>query len=148
MNHLSIADKYPWKNKEQIVWQFTLFTVMGGIATAAHYAVLVVLVRGLYLSPVAASAAGYLVGALVSYILNFKITFRSHKQHLEALPRFLGVAVIGLGLNTSIMAICTGLLSLYYLVGQVLATVLVLIWNFVANRLWTFNEQGDTQHDN
>jgi putative flippase GtrA len=31
--------------------------------------------------------------------------------------------------------------GLHYLAAQVVATAFVLVWNFAANRLWTFEEK-------
>lgn len=122
--------------------QFMTFAMMGGIATAVHYAVLIGLVNGLVAPPVLASVVGYLTGAATNYVLNYKITFRSHKRHQEAFTKFFIVAASGLGLNTVIMVIGTEWLSIYYLFSQILATILVLIWNFTINRAWTFKESS------
>lgn len=118
--------------------QFLVFATVGGIATAAHYLLLIALVDGLHVAPVPASIAGYLAGAITNYILNYYITFRSHKPHQETITRFALVATLGLGLNTAIMGIGIHWLALHYLLSQLLATGLTLLWNFIANRFWTF----------
>jgi len=111
---------------------------MGGCATLLHYLVLIVIVQGFDGNPVAASAAGAAVGAVVSYFLNYYFTFRSRQQHLPALIRFLSIAIFGLLFNTFLVYIAYVWFGLHYLLAQVLATSIVLIWNFCANRLWTF----------
>jgi putative flippase GtrA len=92
---------------------------------------------------VISSALGFLVGAVTNYLLNYKLTFRSGKRHGEAATKFAIVAAVGLGLNTSVMAIFVDWMHLHYLLSQILATGLVLLWNFVANRQWTFSDQSD-----
>lgn len=89
---------------------------------------------------VVASALGFTVGALVNYYLNYHITFKSKKSHNEAIIKFLTVALIGLALNTLIMFVAAEILLIYYLLAQVMATGMVLVWNFAGNRLWTFRE--------
>ena len=91
-------------------------------------------------SPVIASAVGFVLGAFVNYILNYRYTFRSTKNHREAMTKFMAVALAGLILNTFIMAMATGYFALHYLLAQILATGLVLIWNYSVNLLWTFRE--------
>lgn len=118
--------------------QFALFLVAGGIATAAHYSLLIILVTFSGADAVWASVAGYGLGALVGYILNYRFTFKSTRRHREALTRFLTVAVIGLGLNAGVMKVAVDVVGLHYLIAQILATGLVLVWNFVANKLWSF----------
>ncbi len=50
----------------------------------------------------------------------------------------MAVALVGLGINTAIMYGLTHYTGLHYLLCQVLATGVVLGWNFLANRFWTF----------
>lgn len=125
--------------------QFVLFSGVGVIAAVAHYGTLICLVELVALRAVAASALGFTAGALVNYSLNYRITFRSDKAHREAMAKFFTVALVGLGLNTAIMALATEVLALHYLLSQVLATGMVLVWNFTGNRLWTFREEGHAE---
>lgn len=116
------------------------FAGVGAIGTMAHYVLLVMLVEVLGANAVAASTAGATLGAVVNYLLNRRYTFRSKKRHREALTKFFIIAASGLALNASFMLVFVKILSLYYLLAQVLSTGLVLVWNFVGNRFWTFND--------
>jgi len=120
--------------------QFLAFAAMGGVATAAHFAVLALLVESFGTAPIPASVAGCLTGMVTGYLLNYRFTFRSRKRHHEAFAKFALVAVVGLSINTAIMTVGVEWLALHYLASQVVATGLTLIWNFIANRLWTFRE--------
>jgi len=117
--------------------QFIKFTGVGLIATAIHYAILTLGVM-LGAGPVWASSLGFVLSALVNYDLNRRHTFRSDRRHREALPRFAAVAGVGLLLNAAIMGLATGALHWHFLLAQVMATGLVLLWNFSINRVWTF----------
>jgi len=121
----------------QLSSQFVRFGAVGLIGTACHYTVLISLVQGLHSRPVAASTLGAIVGALVNYILNRRLTFASDRPHREALPRFMAVAIVGFGLNAAIMALLI-YWSLHYILAQVIATSAVLLLTFGANRWWTF----------
>ncbi|MDW7710843.1 MAG: GtrA family protein [Deferrisomatales bacterium] len=118
--------------------QFLVFSAVGTVGTAVHFAVLVGLVQAARTNPVPASVAGFVVGALVNYLLNYHVTFRSRKRHGGALVRFFTVALAGLGWNTVIMFVATR--WAHYLLSQMLATAAVLVWNFLCNRFWTFKE--------
>lgn len=118
--------------------RFARFVVVGGFATLLQYALLYVGVEGLHLAPVPASAIGYVLSALANYALNRRLTFRSRASHRSALPRFAVVSGTGLLLNTAIMYVGTAILSGHYLLVQIIATVLVLLWNFIGSQLWTF----------
>lgn len=128
------------KGLEGIARQFTMFASIGAVATVTHYTFFIALVQFTELGPVSSSMIGFVIGALVNYALNYRLTFRSHKRHRECIPKFFGVALFGLGLNTIIMIIATKILYLHYLVAQIVATGVVLIWNYTAHRGWTFRE--------
>jgi putative flippase GtrA len=117
--------------------QFLRFVAVGAIGTAAHYAVLIVGVERLGVRAVAASSAGALLGAIVNYSLNRRHTFGSERPHREALPRFMLIAALAFAMNALLMA---ALLSwhLHYLAAQIVTTGVVLLFNFLANRSWTF----------
>ena len=117
---------------------FLTFSGVGVVGTAVQYLLLVLSVQYAGASPVAGSSMGYVCGAVVNYFLNYYVTFKSRKAHKHAMPRFFFIAAIGLGFNALIMAAATESLKMHYLIGQVLATGMVLLWNFFANRFWTF----------
>jgi putative flippase GtrA len=118
--------------------QLVNFVCVGAVATALQYFVLIALMQFGDLKPVLASAIGYAAGAGINYLLNYHYTFASQRSHFQAMLKFLTVAIVGLMLNSLIVAVATEELSLHYLLAQVIATGLVLMWNFFANRVWTF----------
>lgn len=122
-------------------WQFAAFLSVSVIATAAHYLVMVLLASGMGVSGIVAASGGCLVGALVSYVCNYRVTFRSTQSHVETLPRFLGVALLGFVVNTQIVAAGISGLHLHYLLAQVLATLVVFLLNFTLSKVWAFKER-------
>ena len=99
---------------------------------------LVALVEGGIASALPASVVGFIVGAVINYFLNYRFTFKSNKSHKEAMSKFFIVAAIGAMINTALMYVGLNLLQVYYLLAQIVATGIVLLWNFTANKLWTF----------
>lgn len=121
--------------------QFITFAGVGVVGTAGHYIVLLILVQGFFLNPVIATTAGFIVGAIINYHLNYKYTFKSNKNHTEAITKFFIIAIIGGLLNSYLMHIGLRLTSLNYFIIQILATCSVLIINFSFNKIWTFSEK-------
>ena len=115
-----------------------MFAAIGAVGTGGHYAVLISLVQLLSVDPVIATTAGFAVGALINYVLNYRLTFDSDKPHREAMRKFFMVAAAGAVLNASMMKIGVDHLHLHYLIIQLLATGIVLVFNFAANKYWTF----------
>ncbi len=118
--------------------QFAQFTGVGFVSAIGHYGLLIVLVQAAGVSAVPASAAGALLGAWINYSLNYRYTFRSTRQHREAVMKFGVVAGVGLVLNTLFMWVGVELIGAHYLLSQLVTTLLVLIWSFAGNRWWTF----------
>ena len=118
--------------------QFGKFLLVGAFATALQYVVLALLVQTAGMDPVLASSIGYLLSALANYDLNYRLTFRSHVPYFGGMFRFGLVAAAGFMLNGLVIGVGTKALGLHYLLAQVAATVVVLFWNFFANRRWTF----------
>lgn len=124
----------------QFSHQFFRFALVGSVGTAGHYLTLFLLVRFGQLTPVAASVIGSVVGALINYLLNYKYTFRSQAGHRHALSKFMMVALAGTLINMVIMWLGVNLLSMNYVIVQLMATGTVLLVNFTLNRYWTFRE--------
>ena len=118
--------------------QYGAFLLVGIAAAIAHYGTLVALVEGSGIEPVRATLAGYLAGGVVSYAGNRRHTYESDRPHAEAAWRFAVVAAVGFGLTWACMAAGVRGLGLPYLPAQIATTGLVLVWSFVAHKLWTF----------
>jgi len=117
--------------------RFMSFATIGVFATAIHYLILVAAVHIANADPLVASSVGFLISATLNYALNRRYTFGSRKPHSEAVTKFFAVATIGLALNGILLS--AGLRAeLNYVFAQVLATILVLLWNYFANAVWTF----------
>jgi len=122
-----------------LIVQFIRYTGAGFVSAIGHYGLLITLVQGFSVAPVAASVAGALLGAGINYWVNYHYTFRSSKQHQDSVVKFAVVATLGLLLNTLFMWIGVAVLELHYLLSQVVTTGLVLIWSFLGNKFWTFH---------
>jgi putative flippase GtrA len=118
--------------------QFSAFFGVGLVAAVVHYGTLIGLVEGAGAGPVPATLAGYVLGGVVSYLLNRRHVFASDRPHREATWRFAVVAGVGFVLTGLLMALLTGPVALPYLPAQVLTTGVVMLWSFAANRRWTF----------
>ena len=122
--------------------QFTRFLLVGGLATACHYLILVVLVQTGLTQPLTASNTGFALSAVLNYLLNRRFTFASQRPHREAAPRFALVAATGLAINAGLFWLVHNLGGQNYLLAQVAATIGTICWNFALNRIWTFARPG------
>lgn len=125
----------PWG---RLARQAGRFAGVGFIAALGHYGTLIGLVEGVGVRPVPATLAGFVVGGIVSYVLNRRHTFASERPHHEATWRFVLVAAVGFVLTGLLMHLCVDRLGAPYIPAQLVITGVVLVWTFIANKLWTF----------
>jgi putative flippase GtrA len=118
--------------------QLGAFAGVGILAAVVHYGLLIGLVEGHYAAPVGATLTGYVAGGVVSYLLNRRLTYASDRAHREAVWRFTLVAFVGFLLTWLFMQVLTGWLHAPYLPAQLATTGIVLVWSFIAHKLWTF----------
>ena len=119
--------------------KFFWYAVAGGMATAVHYAVLLLLVEVFAMSPAPAAACGALSGAAVSYIVNRRLAFSgTAARHQQALPKFLLIALAGAALNGGLVWAGVQVFGWHYLAAQAVATLVVLGLTYRLNRSWTF----------
>jgi putative flippase GtrA len=123
------------------VSRFLRFALVGAVATAIQYAILIALVRAGLTGPTVASCIGFVVSAGANYSLNYRFTFRSSHSHAPAVLKFVLLAGAGLLLNAGLMRLLT-VMGWNYILAQVCATGVVLLWNFFGNSLWTFSARA------
>lgn len=131
---LSLNGFFTSRNASSQIFKFIL---VGGTGTALHYLVFVLAVAVVSVPPGYAAFIGAGVGAIANYVLNRRFTFDSRRPHRETLPRFALMAAVGAVLN----GVVVGMLSmagLHFLLAQAIATVCILILNFVVSKTWIF----------
>ncbi len=133
-----------WRRLSRTFAKFLLAGVAGAIV---QYSILVTVVQFVGHYPVTASAAGYLLGAIANYVINYHVTFRSSRPHSQAIRRFSTVVALGLTLNSALMTVFVHWYHIQYLISQVATTALVLLWNFAAHANWSFSHPNNARHD-
>lgn len=114
------------------------FLGVGGISTLLQYVFLIIFVEVFKLNPVAGTLVSYLFSAMFNYFANYYVTFLSGEKHIKSFKKFVLTVCIGLLLSGSLMHLLTVWLSVYYLVAQVVTTLIVLVWNFLSQKNWVF----------
>lgn len=117
--------------------RFVVYAAVGGLGTAAHYTVLLLLVGAGWLAPALASVCGALVGALINFVLNARITFAAGMDG-RAARRFLATAGAAALINGLAMTLLVDRAGLDYRLAQVIVTLGVLVLTFFVNSIWTF----------
>ncbi len=121
-----------------VLIQFVKFGIVGISNTLLTFAVYTLLLKGFGVWYIAASAIGFVVGAVNGFLLNRRWTFSGHVGDAFTPVRWGIVQGCGLGLNLGLLYLFVHDAGLDKLLGQAFATAIVTVLTFLANRAWTF----------
>ena len=117
---------------------FSRYVVAGSTAVLVRFAILILLVEYWAVRPIVASVLGYVVSILINYTLQYYWSFNSDVEHRIAFARYLAIAVTMLGFNSAVFWTCNEIFDVHYVLSQIIATGLVVIFTFTINRRYTF----------
>jgi putative flippase GtrA len=118
--------------------QFVKFGIVGVSNTLLTFAVYTLLLKVFGVWYLAASAIGFAVGTINSFLLNRRWTFRGHVGDAYTPVRWTVVQCCGLGVNEGLLYVFVHEAQLDKLLAQAVATAVVTVSTFFANRAWTF----------
>lgn len=137
-----VLDRLPPAIANLLRRSFVCYVIGGCIAACVHLIIVALLVELLRLEPRDANSIGFVIGVMINYCYQRKVTFRrTARKHAEQFPLFLGFALIGLGINRFVYDHSISDFHMHYLVAVAFAILVVFIFNFVANTLVTFRHK-------
>ena len=123
----------------KIFTQLMKFGIVGLAATIVDFSVLTILTELFGIYYLTSAAIGFTVSTLFNYIASMRYVFNSrfgpHEKRKELII-FILLSVVGLGLNQFFMWLFVEFFSIFYIFSKVLATVLVMAWNFVSRKIF------------
>lgn len=122
----------------KLLLQIFKFIIVGGIATIIDFIVLFILKEFIGLNEIVANTISFTVSVVYNYIASVKWVFDVDKDKNKSTQfiTFITFSIIGLLLNNLILWICIDKLSIYYLIGKVIATGIVMVFNFVTRKMF------------
>lgn len=112
------------------------FAFTGGVCFAVELLCLTLLVELFRMPVLIATALAFLISVAVNYVLCVRWVFSGAKDGGAAVKAtFLITSGIGLALNELLMWLLNIVLGVHYMIAKVIATLLVMIWNYFTKRL-------------
>lgn len=125
----------------KLLEQILKFGVVGFLAFLIDYGILMLLSQVFGIDPVIAAAISFIISLVFNYLASMRYVF-SHRDDMSSSHEFvlfLGLSVVGLAINEAIIWIGTTILGtsgLMVTITKVVATAVVMVWNFVSRKRW------------
>lgn len=127
---------------KKLIEQILKFGAVGFLCFFIDYGIMVGLTEIFGMPPIWSSGISFTVSVVVNYILSITVVFDADKEANKAKQFliFLVLSIIGLGINSWIMAEGTALLDQYmersYMVVKIAATAVVMVYNFITRKIF------------
>ena len=120
----------------KLMMQIIKFGIVGGIATIIDFAVFYILHEVLGINTIISNVCSFTISVVYNYIASIKWVFDvdENKNKKTQFVLFIVFSLIGMGINTAIVYICTDLMNLYSMIGKVIATAVVMVFNFITRK--------------
>ncbi len=133
----------------KLIEQMLKFGVVGVVAFAIDYGVMVLLVELFGMNPVLAAGISFCVSVTFNYFASMRYVF-THREDLSRQAEFaifIVLSVIGLGINELLMWLGVDVLLVSYLIVKLFATAVVMGWNFFSRKKWLDAPEGGYELD-
>lgn len=147
-----------WNKRQELV-RFTRFATVGAIGAVVDFGIFNLLTQLTRIDALVATAISFVCAVISNFLWNRFWTYpdsRSKKIHHQALQFFL-INAMGMAIRLPLFAWLEGIairlaetrlppnfpltpVTVGHNVSLALVVGVVMIWNFLANRLWTYND--------
>jgi putative flippase GtrA len=127
--------------------QFARFLVVGLFSFSIDYGLFVVLYDVLGVQYLAASTVSFSISLVVNYILTLRFVFvaKPGRNVPVEFTIYIALNMVALGLNQAILFLTVEALGISPLVGKLIATAVVLVYNFVSRKLVIERARGEAR---
>ena len=116
------------------------FGVVGIAATLVHVGVLTFGVEAIGVRPTLMNGVAFLMAVLVTYFGQSIWVFRNPVFNIFRMGKFIVVALTGLLANLVIMVLAVDFFRMHYLLGVVVALIVVPTQTLLINKFWIFKK--------
>ena len=134
-----LLDKFNIKVKDDkyhLVVQIFNFIIVGFIATAIDFIFLYIFKDICNIHLIIANSLSFIISVIYNYFASIIFVFdvNTKNNNTKLFVLFVLFSIIGLGLNNIILWFVSNFFKVYYLLSKIIATVFVMIFNFVTRK--------------
>ena len=128
-----------WKvslEQEHLLVQIFKFVIVGIVATIIDFVFLYIFREFCNLEVLVANTLSFSISVIYNYwaSLTFVFDVNQEKSKKKSFVIFIICSIIGLLINDFVVFVVTKMFKVYYLFSKVIATVIVMIFNFVTRK--------------
>lgn len=125
---------------QTLLYKFIRFGVVGFSGLAIDFGITYFCKEKLKIHKYVSSSLGFTVATASNYTLNRNWTFEDHAAaSLTQFSKFFMIALVGLFLSNILIYLLHDKLKWNFYVAKACAIVVISLWNFFANYLYTFS---------
>ena len=128
---------------DNIFLQFFRFIFVGATAFLIDFIIYFSLVHYLGINYLISAAIAFFISVIANYYLSTSWVFNQSQIENRAIEfnLFLAISFVGLIFTEILLYIFTDMWGINYLISKVLASIIVLFWNFSARRVMFYGKK-------
>lgn len=129
---------------KKLLEQILAFGVVGIAATFIDYFLMILCTEVFHIFYLLSSTISFLVSLVFNYIFSMKFVFhgRDDLSRKKEFLIFFILSILGLLINQAVLWIMVEFFHLFYAIGKIFATAVVMIWNFITRKLFLEKKDG------
>ena len=123
---------------KKLIEQILKFGIVGFIAFIIDYGLLALLTEVCGINYLMSASLSFIASVVFNYAASMRYVFR-HKEGMSKTREFtifVMLSVIGLVINNACMWAGVELCGIHYLITKLVATFIVMVWNFVTRKIF------------
>lgn len=118
---------------------FLKFAIVGLSGMVVNFGVTYLCKEKMQMNKYLSNILGFVIAATSNYFLHHYWTFQSQNQQMgKEYVQFFVVSVVGVTIDTLVVYLLHDKLKLNFYLSKVFSTGVAMVWNFLANLLFTF----------
>ncbi len=125
--------------------QFIRYVFVGGIATIVDWGALYLLTEKCHLVYLISAIFAFILGLMTNFVLSKMLVFKAAKAKVMPMMEFIHyglIGIVGLGMTELILWGGTKFLGMHYMVSKIIATFIVLFWNYIVRKKLLYEENS------